>query len=82
MRLATYGVRGAKPTYKEVRGPDGERFAKWRAIWRHKMGERFGVCQIRLGVDGKIATIVYGGLGRDDRRRLRNARKRERAVSK
>lgn len=74
-----FAADGQRSKYKDVRGPDGQRFAKWRASWRHNMAERYGLCLVLRGVDGNVARITYGGLDRDYRRLMRNARKRERA---
>jgi hypothetical protein len=61
MIIRTSGFKGAKATYKRVRGPDGGRVAKFRSERTRRYRDRFAI----------------GGTF-DDRRAMRNARKRER----
>lgn len=58
--------------------PHGWRFREFKALFRARLGERFGLCEVKRGVRGEIADIVFGKTTKDDRRLMRNARKRER----
>lgn len=66
MRLLVGGL-GSTATYSEARGPDGARFEEWRDGRSARHQTRFAA--------GKAFT-------KDDRRLMRNARKRERAVGR
>lgn len=69
-------VEGGGPTakYKETRGPDGARFAKWRNGRRARIAERFGYDVDKKGVLSPMDAAA--------RRRLRNARKLERQIAR
>lgn len=69
MRIRTSRVKGAKAEYKETRGPTGAAFRRWRSERGQRYLERFG-----LDVAGDPAEAAKA------RRRMRNARKQERAA--
>lgn len=71
MRLLVSG-RGSAAQYKEVRGPTGERYAKWKRERSERLQARFAV--------GFVDN--HDGSARESRRLMRNARKRERQQAK
>lgn len=69
MRIRVGYQAGAGAKYKDVRGSDGSRYLAWRWGLGERFGARFG---LEPGKDGAMAAP-----SKDDRRRLRNARKAE-----
>lgn len=65
-------VRTGPATYKRVRGPDGGRFAAWKASLRKKALERYGLDEL----------TPLGFVNDVNRRAMRNARRRERAIAR
>lgn len=67
---------GSTARYKEVDGPDGSRFAAYRNLRIKRLAERFGYEVGKTFADGNKP------MDADTRRRLRNARKRERQIAR